>query len=347
MRKWILKTLLAGVALFVVSPMTVRAADEIRVVLDEQTLRFDVAPQIINGRTMVPVAPIFEAFQAQVIWDSATQTITAHKVSGGEVVMTIGNLMFSVNGIEELMDTPPLIVDGRTLVPVRFVAQVFNTEVVWDGDNNTVLMNSNPFIRLNPQPVTMTHEGLTWREIGSWIIYYLYSGGVSELEYEVVRLVNVERATAGALPLEVCPLLSAAARFKSQEMADLQYFAHESPLFGPPTMIPMLLFDALHFISENLSRRVEVTNMAESIVEDLMNSPGHRANMLNPSHEVIGVGVVMAMGAGVNFDGSPISDRYAALTTQMFGTHPGDLGYNPVLMQYIEIYSDLFGVVSP
>ena len=347
--KTIIITLALGILLnlpiLAVAPLTVQARD-IRVIMDGQEITFDVAPRMIEGRVMVPMRAVFEAFGAEVDFIPSTQTIVANIICGCEVIMRIGDTAITVNGRPvEPMDVAPRIIDNRTLVPLRFVAQTLNSEVVWDAANRTALINTDPFIRLDPQPVTLTTQPLNWRQVGDWIIHYLYTGGISELEYEVVRLVNIERQRVGAPPLEICPLLSAAARFKSQEMVDLGYFAHESPVYGHFVNIPRDLFGANHIRSENLARRVQVANMAQSIVDGLMGSPGHRANKLDPSHDVIGVGVVMGMDMGVNFDGTPIVGRYAALATQMFGVSPGDLGDDALMDMYRAVTRERYGVV--
>ena len=318
---------------------------EIRVFIDDDAVGFDQPPQIIAGRTMVPMRAIFEAMGAEVEWDEVNQIVIAHTLSGCIIRLTVGSTELFINNIASQMDIAPLIIGDRTLVPARFVAQALGHEVVWDAANSTVLINTDPFTRLNPLPVTLGNAAISWRDLGSWIIHYLYTGGISDLEREVIALVNLERERVGAPPVAICPALSAAARFKSQEMADLGYFAHESPVYGEFFNIPELLFGAYHVVSENLARRVQVTDMAASIMRVLYDSPGHRANMLYAGHNVIGVGVVMSMGAGVNFDGTPITDRYAALATQMFGYLAEDVEVQPIMDRYIKVFTNHFGLI--
>jgi len=52
--------------------------------------------------------------------------------------MQIGNSVFSVNGEQKTLDVPPQLVGGRTLVPVRAIAESFGAEVGWDQDTSTV-----------------------------------------------------------------------------------------------------------------------------------------------------------------------------------------------------------------
>ena len=108
-------------------------------------------------------------------------------------------------------------------------------------------------------------------------------------EAEVVRLVNEERSKHGLAPLIQDWQLSRVARYKSQDMRDLGYFSHTSPTYGSP-------FDMMR--SFGISYRTAGENIAkgyqspETVVRGWMNSPGHRANILNSSYTHIGVGYV-------------------------------------------------------
>lgn len=113
----------------------------IKVKLNNKEISFDVAPQIINGRTMVPLRKIFEALDIQVTWDDKTQTVTGKK-HGLDISLQIDNATATVNGKEVQLDTPATVIDGYTLVPVRFLAESTGSEVNWDNANNTVIITS-------------------------------------------------------------------------------------------------------------------------------------------------------------------------------------------------------------
>ncbi|MCL2163542.1 MAG: stalk domain-containing protein [Oscillospiraceae bacterium] len=117
------------------------AEDTPRVILDGKTLSFDVPPTIINNRTLVPLRAIFEEMGAKVEWNNTTQTVTATK-GGIVVVLTIGSLSPTVNGNVIPIDQPGMIVDGRTLAPLRFVAEAFGGVVEWDGATNTAIITT-------------------------------------------------------------------------------------------------------------------------------------------------------------------------------------------------------------
>lgn len=121
------------------------AQGDITVNVNGKVLAFDVQPQIINDRTMVPMRGIFEALGATVEWNDATKTVTA--TDGMSFVeITIGSTTIKVNGAETTIDTAPCIVDGRTLVPARFVAEAMGCEVGWDAATRTVYITKQEIV---------------------------------------------------------------------------------------------------------------------------------------------------------------------------------------------------------
>jgi len=98
--------------------------------------QYGVLPQIINGRTMVPLRSIFEALGAEVVWDDATKTATSY-LGGVEVKVTIGADKLIKDGEEKPLDVPAQIIDSRTLVPVRAISEAYNCEVKWDDATKT------------------------------------------------------------------------------------------------------------------------------------------------------------------------------------------------------------------
>ena len=115
------------------------------------------------------------------------------------------------------------------------------------------------------------------------------SESVVAYESEVVRLVNEIRIQNGLKPLSQDWQLSRVARYKSQDMKDLGYFSHTSPTYGSP--FDMMKSFGISYMSagENIARGYR---SPEEVVRAWMNSPGHRANILNASFTHIGVGYV-------------------------------------------------------
>jgi uncharacterized protein YkwD/uncharacterized membrane protein required for colicin V production len=111
-----------------------------------------------------------------------------------------------------------------------------------------------------------------------------------EAERQLVALVNEERLARGLAALELDPRLVPVARRHSTEMFRLRYFSHLSPVTGSP-------FDRLGAAGIGYTRAGENLAYARSVGtahRGLMDSPGHRENILRPEFQRIGVGVVSA-----------------------------------------------------
>ncbi|MCH5298076.1 MAG: secretion protein [Ruminococcus sp.] len=112
---------------------------------------------------------------------------------------------------------------------------------------------------------------------------------VSEYEKRVVELVNDIRVENGLSKLTLNSELSSVARLKSQDMKDKNYFSHTSPTYGSPFDMMKQFGISYKTAGENIAYGYATP---ESVVNGWMNSPGHRANILNSSYKEIGVGYV-------------------------------------------------------
>lgn len=143
MKKKIVTPILIGVFLLLaIINNIVFATDNIVVKLNGDTLNFDVPPQIIDGRTMVPMRTIFESIGATVEWNQTTKTVKSQK-QNTVVSLTIGVSEISVNGNIKKLDIAPCIINDRTLVPVRAVSEAFDLDVEWDSNSRTVNITSD------------------------------------------------------------------------------------------------------------------------------------------------------------------------------------------------------------
>lgn len=122
------------------------ANEPIKVFLDGNRLSFDQPPIIENGRTLVPMRMIFESMGAEVTWNDSTQTVTAQTLTVTKefvtVTLKIGSTTMIKNGEEIILDVPAQIVNERTLVPVRAVAESFGANVEWNDKESTVIITS-------------------------------------------------------------------------------------------------------------------------------------------------------------------------------------------------------------
>ena len=112
---------------------------------------------------------------------------------------------------------------------------------------------------------------------------------VASFEAEVVRLVNDIRQQNGLKPLRENWELSRVARYKSQDMQENRYFAHNSPTYGTPFQMVKSFGLSFRTAGENIAKGYTTP---QAVVNGWMNSSGHRANILNASYTQIGVGYV-------------------------------------------------------
>ena len=135
-----------------------QGSEGISIFVNGKLLQTDVPPLIIESRTMVPLRAIVEALGIPIEWESASQRVN-FSVTGGNVLyeysMQINNTSVTQTTRNQrgqaaqsqiVIDSPPVLVGGRTLVPVRFVAEAAYCNVVWDGPSKTVTISSNQFV---------------------------------------------------------------------------------------------------------------------------------------------------------------------------------------------------------
>lgn len=114
---------------------------EVKVLLDDKSVDFDVPPQIINGRTLVPLRAIFEALDYNVKWYGNEERIEATS-DNDTIILYIGDKNIKFNKSVITTDVPPQIIDGRTLVPIRVIAECSGCVVEWDNVNNAVIIKT-------------------------------------------------------------------------------------------------------------------------------------------------------------------------------------------------------------
>lgn len=124
--------------LLIVGLMTSSLLAAPKVIVNSMELKFgDVEPILDNGRVLVPLRAIFESLQAQVDWDPSTKTVRAVSKHGAILTLKMGNSRGTLekDGLQTdiIMDVPPKIINGRTLVPLRVIGESFNKNVKWVG----------------------------------------------------------------------------------------------------------------------------------------------------------------------------------------------------------------------
>lgn len=121
-------------------PVSVFTIGSMTYYVDGKAVVMDVAPIIVNDRTLLPLRYVAMACglsEDEILWDPVRRTVTL--IRGDRVVqVTIGSTTMLINGAVVTMDVEPQIIDGRTMLPIRWVALALRAEVVWDATNRTV-----------------------------------------------------------------------------------------------------------------------------------------------------------------------------------------------------------------
>lgn len=236
-------------------------ADEISVTIDGNLVKFDQPPIIKDGRTLVPLRAIFTQMGASIDWNQNAQTVTAKK-DNNVVTMQIGNNIYKVNSSEKKLDVPAQIINSRTLIPVRAIAESFDCDVLWHGDIKLVeITRGNASSVNNP-----------YAELARDVLYYT----------------NEERAKHGLTALTWEDDVAKVAQKYSEYMAKNNFLAHE----GIDGSTPKTRIDDGEIKYTSLGENIGMgTEHAKDIVRAWMESEGHRANILRPEYTHLGVGV--------------------------------------------------------
>jgi len=131
-----------AVATLTLAAAAFASAQQIKVQVDGTPVYFaNTQPQYINGRVLVPLRGVFEEMGANVFWNQQTHVVTATR-AGTEVELTIGNRLASINGSPINLDVPAMVVNGSTMVPIRFISEALGAQVGWLAADRLVTINT-------------------------------------------------------------------------------------------------------------------------------------------------------------------------------------------------------------
>lgn len=109
----------------------------VTITVDKSKVRTDVPPINVNGQTLVPIRGVFEALNASIDW-LPTDKVAVIQDTGRTLRLTIGDDRANVNGAMVPLSVPAMIYRGRTMVPLRFVAETLGSTVSWDPETQTI-----------------------------------------------------------------------------------------------------------------------------------------------------------------------------------------------------------------
>jgi len=133
---------MVAVMLLAILPSRTEAIPTVRLIIDNQEISgLDTPPLILHNRVMVPARAVFERVGGTVEWYEPLRQITVN-LGSDTLLMTIGQTQATLNGYAMPMEVPPVILGGRTLIPLRFPAEAFGFDVAWDHVGRAAVLHS-------------------------------------------------------------------------------------------------------------------------------------------------------------------------------------------------------------
>jgi murein tripeptide amidase MpaA len=132
---------------------------EVNLVINDEKASLSPSAILFNNRTMVPIRGVFEELGASVSYNASTKFVIVKKADT-TVKVKIGSPMAYVNSKKVNLDTSPIIMKGRTMIPLRFVSEAIGASVKWNSSNGTAYISlvekPEP---IKTQPVTIIIDG--------------------------------------------------------------------------------------------------------------------------------------------------------------------------------------------
>lgn len=178
---------------------------------------------------------------------------------------------------------------ARTSIPSYYIQYRYNyPPTTWRYQTTPQTTTPPTTTPKTTTPAPTTTAPATPKPTGTTTAQPANVAGAASMEEQMVRLVNTERSKAGLPALAADPALTKAARAKSQDMINKNYFSHESPTYGSP-------FDMLRSFGityRSAGENIALNQSTAAAHTALMNSTGHKANILGKQYSKVGIGVV-------------------------------------------------------
>lgn len=269
------KKVLALLLLFLLAlimPVRPTFASTIQIYIDDQQLQTDVEPQLIDGRTYLPLRACSEALNASVDYDSANKHITI-MYGDTEIQLTVGQTQATINGQAYTIDAKPFLHNDFTLVPVRFVSEALHCLVEWEPQTSSVLIYTN-----SDSNIQSARPTPSWDELVPQ---------TETIAVEAIQQINNIRQQKKLETFVTIGELTEIAEAHNHDMISNGYFATHSPVYGSPAKRAQAY--NLQPVSEVIAKvNYDLSNLSMAITA-WMNNPDTNAILLNPSASYIGI----------------------------------------------------------
>ena len=262
-----IKRLLCSVlAVFLIAAApTVYAEEDVRVFLNGAEIEFDQPPVIFQDLTFVPFRAVFQALGMVVQWHGDTATAAAFD-EAHRVAFRMGYDYVFINDMGRSIPHGPIIENSRMLVPLRALGEALDADVLWDGDTRRVYISTE---------YAIDNENRALR---------------------VFELTNEARRQYGLRELSWSDELAEVGRVHCMDMAAQSYFDHVAPDGTTPSQ---------RVRNAGIRCLISAENIAagqinpEMVVQSWLDSPGHRANILDPQLGKLGVAFFLGGDYGI------------------------------------------------
>lgn len=146
-------------------------------------------PVIKDDRTLLPIRAAAEAMGASVTWEEESQT-TALAKNYTIILLTIGSNIAYINEEKQTLDTQPIILNERTMLPIRFVAEGLGYDVEWNGETQTITMTKISSAQDNTPIDQITDTSKEHNMSKSIVVYFSQTGTTKPFAENIARITN-------------------------------------------------------------------------------------------------------------------------------------------------------------
>ena len=156
--------------------MTVNGKD---MPIDEQ----GTVPVIVNDRTLLPVRAVVEQMGGTVAWNGETQEVTL-TYGEDEIKLTIDSTEAFLNGEKQTLDVAPTVMNDRTMLPIRFIAESFKFNVEWNESEQSVTITNSKTTQENPVKEPEETKNPTSKSL---VVYFSATGNTKSLAEKIAE----------------------------------------------------------------------------------------------------------------------------------------------------------------
>jgi len=291
--------------------LLINAQQSNHIIIDGQRVNMQTRPINRNGRLFYPLREVVEHSGATVRWTEHVRVATIF-YNNLEIAVQIDNNTMKIGGQSDVqMSVAPFIENGRTFLPLRYVYEAMGYEVSFNEAQGVPIVASGTNQRQNQGGLPSWFDLVLHREVVDYGTVIFTDEGIRQLELEIIRLINIERAKHSPVNRQLVPdaEMMRYARIRSAEARII--FDHVRPC-GTPLQFPIENIGNLH--GAHHTGINPINELAQRRVDAWLGSFGHRAAMLAPHSWVEAGGAEFAPDLsriGVGIHQNPAGDMMA------------------------------------